>query len=430
MGSPTPSSSKKISDIVCVVVLAGVNEDVLELISPPLQRADDRRDLHEVGPRADHGEDLPPDTHRDSDHREAPTLRKSAISSLTSDALRLNPLSPMKQVVLRNGHPLAAEVPAPSPQPGHVLVANAASVISSGTERVAISPGGGSLPMRAVRNPDLVLLTLRHAREHGVRETVGLVRSAVSDDVVIGYASAGTVLDTGGLADFSVGQAVACAGARRANHAEVVSVPGNLVAAVPQGVSLRDAAFTTLGAIAMQGVRRAEVSLGERIVVVGLGQLGLLTVQILRAAGCVVLGVEPDASRRELALQLGAEQAIAPDGADARRARVGRRRRSRRGDRDRCGRVERDRQRRGGDGPPQGPRRAGRRRRPDACARPALRARGRRADLDLIRAGTLRPALRGGGDRLPARIRALDRESQHGRVSAAARRAAASRSSL
>jgi predicted dehydrogenase/threonine dehydrogenase-like Zn-dependent dehydrogenase len=224
----------------------------------------------------------------------------------------------MKQVVLRNGHPLAAEVPAPSPQPGHVLVANAASVISSGTERVAISPGGGWLPMRAVRNPDLVLLTLRHAREHGVRETAGLVRSAVSDDVVIGYASAGTVLDTGGLADFSVGQAVACAGARRANHAEVVSVPGNLVAAVPQGVSLRDAAFTTLGAIAMQGVRRAEVSLGERIVVVGLGQLGLLTVQILRAAGCVVLGVEPDASRRELALQLGAEQAIAPDGADAR----------------------------------------------------------------------------------------------------------------
>ncbi len=223
----------------------------------------------------------------------------------------------MKQVVLRNGRPLVAEVPAPSPQAGRVLVANAASVISSGTERAAVSDGGGSLPMRAVRNPDLVLLTLRHAREHGMRETVGLVRNAVSDDTVLGYASAGTVLDTGGLGDFSVGQAVACAGAGLANHAAVVSVPGNLVAPVPDGVPLRDAAFTTLGAIAMQGVRRAEASLGERVAVVGLGLLGLLSVQILRAAGCVVVGVEPDASRRELGLQLGAERTLVPDDAVA-----------------------------------------------------------------------------------------------------------------
>ena len=219
----------------------------------------------------------------------------------------------MKQVVLRNGQPLLADVPAPSPQSGRVLVANAASVISSGTERAALSEGSGSLPVRAVRNPDLVLLTLRHAREHGIRETVGLVRNAVSDDTVLGYATAGRVLDTGGLADFSVGQTVACAGAGRANHAEVVSVPGNLVAPVPPGVPVRDAAFTTLGAIAMQGVRRAEASLGERVVVVGLGLLGLLTVQILRAAGCAVLGVEPDARRRELGIQLGAEHALAPD---------------------------------------------------------------------------------------------------------------------
>jgi predicted dehydrogenase/threonine dehydrogenase-like Zn-dependent dehydrogenase len=221
----------------------------------------------------------------------------------------------MKQVVLRNGQPLVAEVPAPSPEPGRVLVANAASVISSGTERASISEGGGSLPMRAVRNPDLVMLTLRHAREHGVRDTVELVRNAVSDDTALGYATAGIVLDTGGLGDFTVGQAVACAGAGRANHAEVVSVPGNLVASVPDEVSLRDAAFTTLGAIAMQGVRRATPALGERVVVVGLGLLGLLTVQILGAAGCVVVGVEPDAERRELAVKLGAEQAWAPDGA-------------------------------------------------------------------------------------------------------------------
>ena len=138
-----------------------------------------------------------------------------------------------------------------------MLVANAASLISSGTERAAVSAsgGGGSLPMRALRNPDLVLLTLKHAREHGVRDTVEAVRNAVSDDTVLGYSSAGVVLHTGGIADFRVGQHVACAGAGSANHAEVVAVPGNLVAGVPDGVSLRDAAFTTVGAIALQGVR-------------------------------------------------------------------------------------------------------------------------------------------------------------------------------
>jgi predicted dehydrogenase/threonine dehydrogenase-like Zn-dependent dehydrogenase len=221
----------------------------------------------------------------------------------------------MNQIVLRNGQPTVAQVPAPSPQPGFVLIANRASVISSGTERSAVSTGGGSLPMRAIRNPDLVIKTLQHAREHGVRETVELVRGAVVEDTPLGYSSAGVVLDTGGIADFSVGQAVACAGAGRANHAEVVSVPGNLVAPVPDGVSARDAAFTTLGAIALQGVRRTEPALGERVVVVGLGLLGLLTVQILRANGCRVLGIEPVERRRKLAEQLGAEQALAPEGA-------------------------------------------------------------------------------------------------------------------
>jgi polar amino acid transport system substrate-binding protein len=223
----------------------------------------------------------------------------------------------MNQVVLRNGQPTVAEVPAPSPQPGFVLIGNRASVISSGTERSAVSSsgGGGSLPMRAIRNPDLVLKTLQHAREHGVRETIEAVRGAVADDTPLGYSSAGVVLDTGGIGDFRVGQTVACAGAGRANHAEVVSVPGNLVAAVPDGVSARDAAFTTLGAIALQGVRRAEPALGERVVVVGLGLLGLLSVQLLRAAGCRVVGVEPVARRRELAEQLGAERVLAPEGA-------------------------------------------------------------------------------------------------------------------
>src|SRR3954464_2398680 len=118
----------------------------------------------------------------------------------------------MKQVVLRGGAPTVANVPMPSPTPGYVLVANVASLISSGTERsgVSASGGGGSLPMRAIRNPDLVVKTLQYAKEHGVRETAELVRGAVSDDSVLGYSSAGVVLHTGGIADFRVGDRVAC----------------------------------------------------------------------------------------------------------------------------------------------------------------------------------------------------------------------------
>jgi polar amino acid transport system substrate-binding protein len=225
----------------------------------------------------------------------------------------------MKQVVMRGGRLQLGDVPAPSPVPGRVLVANLASVISSGTERTAVASGGGDapLPVRAVRNPELVRKALDHLREHGLKETLDLARGVTAPDATLGYSCAGLVIDTGGMPDFRPGQLVACAGAGSANHAEVVSVPANLVAAVPDGVSPRSAAFTTLGAIALQGVRRAAPTLGERVVLVGLGLLGLITVQLLRAAGCAVLGVEPVARRRELALTLGAELAIAPGEARA-----------------------------------------------------------------------------------------------------------------
>lgn len=226
----------------------------------------------------------------------------------------------MKQVVVRAGVPQIVEVAPPGPSPGRVLVANLASVISSGTERTAVASGGGGgpLPVRAVRNPDLVRKALEHVREHGLRETLDLARGVTAPDAALGYSSAGVVIDTGGVPQFRVEQLVACAGAGSANHAEVVSVPGQLVAAVPEGVDARAAAFTTLGTIALHGVRRAQLTLGERVVVTGLGLLGLLTVQLLRAAGCPVLGVEPVAQRRELAAALGAERAVAPE--DAREA--------------------------------------------------------------------------------------------------------------
>jgi predicted dehydrogenase/threonine dehydrogenase-like Zn-dependent dehydrogenase len=191
-------------------------------------------------------------------------------------------------------------------------VASVASVISSGIERSAVA-SGGPLAARAIRNPDLVRKALEHLRDRGLRETVDVARGITAPDAPLGYSCAGTVVDTGGVGRFRPGQAVACAGAGSAAHAEVVSVPANLVAPVPEGVSLEHAAFTTLGSIAIQGVRRAAPTLGEQVVVVGLGLLGLLTVQILGAAGCRVLGVEPLHERRELAEQFGAELTVAAD---------------------------------------------------------------------------------------------------------------------
>ncbi len=221
----------------------------------------------------------------------------------------------MRQVILRAGRVQLADLPAPAPAPGRVLVGNAASVISSGTERVATASGGGSLPARALRNPALVRRAMDHVREHGLRDTLELARGATARDTALGYSCAGIVLDTGGAPGLRVGQRVACAGAGYASHAEVVSVPRNLVAGVSDNVTLRDAAFTTLGAIALQGVRRAAPSLGERVVVVGLGLLGLIAIQLLRASGAQVAGIEPDGERRKLASRLGVELLATPDDA-------------------------------------------------------------------------------------------------------------------
>jgi predicted dehydrogenase/threonine dehydrogenase-like Zn-dependent dehydrogenase len=219
----------------------------------------------------------------------------------------------MRQVVLRAGQIQLEDLPVPTPETGRVLVANAASVISSGTERAAVaSGGGGSPPIRALRNPALVRKAFTSTRERGLRQTFDLARGATAPDLPLGYCCAGAIIDTGGAPDLRVGQRVACAGAGYASHAEVVSVPANLLAPVPDSVTLRDAAFTTLGAIALQGVRRAAPTLGERVVVVGLGLLGLITIQLLRAAGAQVAGVEPNGERRRLAVELGAQPILAP----------------------------------------------------------------------------------------------------------------------
>lgn len=222
----------------------------------------------------------------------------------------------MKQVLFRGGKALVEEVPAPRPEAGQVLVRVAWSCISAGTESadVRATSTAGRLE-RLYRDPASVRKAFTTLRQHGLRGFSAMARERLTFCTPSGYSCAGVVLEAGpGVESFAAGDRVACAGSGYANHAAVVTVPQNLVARVPDGVNLADAATVALGAIAMQGVRRAQVALGERIGVVGLGFLGQLTVQLLKAAGCVVFGSDLEESRVAQARALGLD--AAPDGAD------------------------------------------------------------------------------------------------------------------
>ena len=209
----------------------------------------------------------------------------------------------------RSGELAVVDVPPPALQPGGVLVRNAASLISPGTERQVVETARRSLLDKARQRPDLVRQVLDKARTEGIGPTIAAVTSRLDRSVPLGYSSAGVVVEVGeGLEEFRPGDLVACAGAGYAAHAEYVFVPRNLTVKMPEAnVSFEEAAFTTVGAIALQGVRVAEARIGEVVVVVGLGLVGLLTVQLLKAAGCRVLGMDPVADRCRLAEDLGCD---------------------------------------------------------------------------------------------------------------------------
>ena len=220
---------------------------------------------------------------------------------------------PMKQVLqsLRANSVELVDVPAPRVAPGHLLIRTVASVISPGTERMLTDFAKAGLLGKARQQPDRVRQVVGKARTDGLAATVEAVRARLDEPVPLGYANAGHVLEVGtGVTGFSVGDLVASNGP----HAEVVVVPATLCARVPPGVEPAEAATATLAAVALQGVRLAQPTLGERFVVSGLGFIGLLVVQLLAAHGCAVLGLDPDPARRELAAKLGAETA-APDAA-------------------------------------------------------------------------------------------------------------------
>jgi predicted dehydrogenase/threonine dehydrogenase-like Zn-dependent dehydrogenase len=221
----------------------------------------------------------------------------------------------VKQILqnARTGALELVDVPAPAVGPGLVLVRNIYSVMSPGTEKMAMDFARKSMLGKARSRPDLVKQVTRKLRQEGPLPTFRTVMNRLDAPQPLGYASAGIVLEIGSsVSAFAPGDRVACAGAGYANHAELVVVPENLTAHVPEGLGLDRAAFATLGAIAMQGLRVGDPTLGEVVAVVGLGLIGQLTVQLLLANGCRVYGVDIDPSRVAQALEQGMDWGASP----------------------------------------------------------------------------------------------------------------------
>lgn len=219
----------------------------------------------------------------------------------------------MKQVLAKGGAVVVEEVPPPAVEPGTVLVRVSFSCISVGTELSGIKVAETPLWKRAVRDPAKVKRAVEMVATQGLKQTRAVVEGRLAAGTSLGYSAAGTVVEAGeGVTDLHPGDRVACAGAGIANHAEVIRVPRNLVVPVPDDVTLSAASVVTLGAIALQGVRRAAPTLGETFVVLGLGVLGQLTVQLLKADGCRVIATDLQRDRVELARRLGADLGIDP----------------------------------------------------------------------------------------------------------------------
>ena len=212
----------------------------------------------------------------------------------------------MKQILqsLKTGVTKTAEVPCPAIQRGQILIRSSVTLVSAGTERMLVEFGKAGWIDKARQQPDKVRMVLDKIKTDGLMPTVEAVFNKLDQPLPLGYCNVGTVLDIGsGVSGFAIDERVVSNG----KHAEAVSVPVNLCAKVPESVADEDAAFTVLGAIALQGIRLVNPTLGETVVVTGLGLIGLMTVQLLRAQGCRVLGLDFDPLKLALARQFGAE---------------------------------------------------------------------------------------------------------------------------
>ena len=224
----------------------------------------------------------------------------------------------MKQILYKSGQAFVEETPAPEVEPGTVLVHVEYSCISAGTEISGVKSSGEPLWKRALKHPNEVKQVLSMISDQGIRRIHRMVKGKLTSGSALGYSAAGTVIAVGeGITDLKQGDKVACAGAQCAHHAEVIRVPRNLVARMPEGLSSENASTVTLGTIALHGVRRCEPTLGESIVVVGLGILGQLTIQLLQSNGCQVIGLDIDHNKVALAKEYGVAAAFHPDDENA-----------------------------------------------------------------------------------------------------------------
>lgn len=220
----------------------------------------------------------------------------------------------MKQLAqYQDGRLELQEVPAPVPPPGGILVRTTCSVISPGTERMKVEQARMSLLQKAKARPDQVKKVIDTAKTLGWKAALEKVRNRLESPTPLGYSAAGVVVAVDELnSRFRVGDRVACGGAECAFHAEMIAVPDLLAALVPEGVEDWQAAYTTLASISMQAVRQAEVRLGDRVMVMGQGLVGLLATSLLKASGARVLAVDFVASRLQTALAMGAERVASP----------------------------------------------------------------------------------------------------------------------
>ena len=212
----------------------------------------------------------------------------------------------MKQILqsLKTGATEVADVPVPRLHHGQLLIATSHTLVSAGTERMLVEFGKANWLEKARQQPDKVKMVLDKIRTDGLQPTIEAVFNKLDQPLPLGYCNVGRITALGtGVTGYTLGQRVVSNG----KHAEIVSVPINLCAPVPDSVADEAAAFTVLGAIGLQGIRLAQPTLGETVVVIGLGLIGLMTVQLLRAQGCRVLGVDFDTDKLALAQQFGAE---------------------------------------------------------------------------------------------------------------------------
>ena len=212
----------------------------------------------------------------------------------------------MKQIIqdLKDGNTILAEVPAPEVKAGQVLIQTTRTLVSLGTERMLVEFGKANYIQKAKQQPDKVKEVINKVKTDGLKPTMNAVFNKLGQPLPLGYCNVGKVIAVGkGVEDFQIGDRVASNG----HHAEFVSVPKNLVAKIPENVSDEEAAFTVIGAIGLQGMRLIKPTFGETVVVVGLGLIGLITAQLLKANGCKVIGFDFDETKVDLAKKWGVE---------------------------------------------------------------------------------------------------------------------------